>query len=298
VATPATEAETLEERFRRSVESQPEAWFGAGAARAAHLGFALGRLDEGRRLEGLLRARLGAGRLRVLDLGAGNGGVSLGLAAAAADLEVTALDLVVNPVLREMRQDIGQARALRRAGGPRVRQLAGRGEALPFRPGVFDALVCLDSFEHFARPETIGHEILRVLRPGGACVLSTPARLKYLFRPDPHQGLRGLLLLPDALQRLLVDRWLRRRPPYDVHHTYWHLGELLAQFPGRGRVEVFWDRAFPGTHWLRDRFWYKYRYFLWDKVLIFKAEPGDPADSWAEMPSPLAEIAGWDGGPA
>jgi SAM-dependent methyltransferase len=188
-------------------------------------------------------------------------------------------------------------RGARRTGAQRVHQLAGRGEALPFRAGAFDAVVCLDSFEHFARPETIGREILRVLRPGGACLLTTPARLKYLFRPDPHQGLRGLLLLPDALQRLVVGRWLRRRPPYDVHHTYWHLGELLARFPGRGRIEVFWDRAFPGTRWLRDRFWYKYRHFLWDRLLIFKPAPGERPDAWTEMPSPLAEIAGWDGGP-
>ena len=268
------ELETLEQRFHRAVERHRD-WAGDHQdSVAAYLRFARGRLEEGRAVAGLLRARLGEGRLRVLDLGAGNGGVSLGLAAAGSGFEVTALDLVLNPVLRE----------LRGAAAPsRVRQTLGRGEELPCRDGAFDAVLCLDSFEHFRQPETIGREILRVLRPGGACVLSTPARVKYLLRPDPHHGVRGLLLLPDPLQRLLVNRWLGRRPPYDVHHTYWHLGALLANFPGR--------------RWLRDRFWYKYRFFLWDRLLIFKRLPGEGADAWLELPSPLAEIAGWDGGP-
>ena len=38
---------------------------------------------------------------------------------------------------------------------------------LPFRDGVFDGVVCLNSFEHYHSPSVVTSEIHRVLKPGG-----------------------------------------------------------------------------------------------------------------------------------
>ena len=46
--------------------------------------------------------------------------------------------------------------------------------ALPFRSGTFDALVSLEGIEHFEDQTGFLRECARVLRPGGAMVLTTP----------------------------------------------------------------------------------------------------------------------------
>jgi 2-polyprenyl-3-methyl-5-hydroxy-6-metoxy-1,4-benzoquinol methylase len=46
--------------------------------------------------------------------------------------------------------------------------------ALPFTSGVLDAIVSLETIEHLARPDAFLKEIVRVLRPNGVLVLSTP----------------------------------------------------------------------------------------------------------------------------
>ena len=45
---------------------------------------------------------------------------------------------------------------------------------LPFPDAAFDAVFCIDAFEHFPDGETVAREIRRVLRPGGFFFLSAP----------------------------------------------------------------------------------------------------------------------------
>ena len=45
---------------------------------------------------------------------------------------------------------------------------------LPFGPGAFDAVVCLDGIEHLERPFDFVRECRRVLRPRGVLIVSTP----------------------------------------------------------------------------------------------------------------------------
>lgn len=49
--------------------------------------------------------------------------------------------------------------------------------ALPFAEGTFDAVVCMDTYEHIARPhrETANGEILRVLKPDGVGAIGFPS---------------------------------------------------------------------------------------------------------------------------
>ncbi|MDQ3283374.1 MAG: class I SAM-dependent methyltransferase [Acidobacteriota bacterium] len=223
--------------------------------------FALGRLDEGRQVGAWLLERFPARRpLRVLDVGAGNGGVSLGVANYAAT-EVHALDVLVNPELR----------ALQRETALPIHASVGVGERLPFRDGSFDVVLCLETIEHVRDPQFLAREILRVLNEGGECMITTPARFRYFFRRDPHYGIPGLLLLPDALQRFVATKIVRRTKSYDVEHIFWSVAEIVRLFEGATKHEAFWNRAYPSARSRqRDAIWFRYKHLMWDRIVVTK----------------------------
>ena len=157
-----------------------------------------------------------------------------------------------------------------------VQSIVGDGAELPYGDRSFDLVLLFDVFEHLKRPSNVARQVMRVLRPGGVCMISTPARLRYIFRPDPHYGIRGLLLLPNGVQRFLVNRVFRRRVvghdcsthgAYDVEHTYWHVGEIAKLFPKPKTVDVLYKRVVnpPG----------RIRFFQFEHLLIYKG--GQPA---------------------
>jgi SAM-dependent methyltransferase len=97
-------------------------------------------------------ARLGGGRLRVMDLGAGTGLLSRVVAAAGHEV------IPVEP-------DAGM-RAQLDAVMPGVRALAGSAEAIPLPDASVDAVLAGTAY-HWFDPELAHPEIARVLRPGG-----------------------------------------------------------------------------------------------------------------------------------
>jgi SAM-dependent methyltransferase len=95
---------------------------------------------------------------RILDLGGGRSGLA-GL--LYADAEVVTLDI-----------DAGLA-----GQGPFGRTglfICGDACRLPFADGVFDAVALFDVLEHVDDDKTAAAEALRVTRPGGVVLLSTP----------------------------------------------------------------------------------------------------------------------------
>jgi SAM-dependent methyltransferase len=129
---------------------------------------------------------------RVLDIGAGNGAIEL--AFAAGGYRVISVDAEWNDDARRL----GVRRVVADAG------------ALPFRSGVFDAALSLETIEHLPDSRGASAELARLMRGGAILLLTTPPRWRYALRPDPHFGIRFLTMLPPSRQRRIAARHGRR----------------------------------------------------------------------------------------
>jgi SAM-dependent methyltransferase len=144
----------------------------------------------------ILSRHLNLRHVRILDFGAGTGGVSLELAKRGAF--VTAVEL--NPEKREL---------MTRQGAPANLHVL---ESLPDE-GDFDAVVLLDVIEHL--PDW--REWLRCfhqrLAPGGVIYLSTPNKFSPLnLLCDPHFSLPGIALLKRKWVKSVVADFLGLQP--------------------------------------------------------------------------------------
>jgi len=75
-------------------------------------------------------------------------------------------------------------------------------QKLPFRPGVFDVVICNHVYEHTDDALQLMDEIARVLRDDGVCYFAGPNKYEPV---EPHYGLPFLSWLP----RGLADRYMR-----------------------------------------------------------------------------------------
>ena len=143
MAVPATEDDPAAQDRQRHGYS-----FGASAAAyAAHRpGY------PGAALAWALAPAAGAGRLRVVDLGAGTGKLTRPLAALTAEVVAVEPD---RAMLAELRRAV-----------PGVRAVAGRAEDIPLPDGWADAVLAGQAAHWFDLPRAIP-EIARVLAPGG-----------------------------------------------------------------------------------------------------------------------------------
>jgi len=108
---------------------------------------------------------------------------------------------------------IGQARLAE--AGVAATLVCANAQQLPFRPGVFDAIVANDLIEHVRLPEAVAREACRVSAPGSMTVFTTNNRYAPLV--EPQLRVWGVGYLPRRWQPAYV-RW--RRPdvhPYSVH---------------------------------------------------------------------------------
>jgi 2-polyprenyl-3-methyl-5-hydroxy-6-metoxy-1,4-benzoquinol methylase len=216
------------------------------------LAFVLGRFAEGRRLVQLVSEQmpqLMAPGSRVLDLGSGNGGVALPFASVGKGrFETHCLDVFRH---RELTQVVREAEL-------EVLYAIGYGEHLPYADESFDLVLYLETVEHVAKPKSVGREIHRILRPGGACIVSTPPRVRFAFRPDPHYGVRWLVLLPNPLQKWIVERVARKGTRYEVTHLYWTSAGVLRTLPGLKSEAVNAREGFLS------------RFLNWDLIVVRK----------------------------
>ncbi len=267
--------------FREAVAKDFPGWIAPDQSHhAMQLAFAHSRLAEGRELaeHPYINSATVERPIRCLDVGSGNGGVAVALANVPR-FRVETIDLGRNSTMERVRRSTGLP----------IGRTLGDVSALPFADETFDVVLLIDVVEHVRDRRRMGSEAMRVLKPGGVCFITTPARLRYFWRPDPHYGVRGLVILPNGLQRFIIDRVLRRRvssqsgfpaPAYDVEHTFWHVVELARLFPGRKSVEALYHFPLAGGPPLSWEWWRRrLRGFVFHHVVIWKDERAGGADN-------------------
>jgi len=124
------------------------------------------RSVERRRFGVITRLIPRRGVRRVLDVGCGSGWFSEML--AGRGFAVTALDIGADSLKRASKRMEKKRR--------RVSFVLGDVYRLPFADCGFDAVVASEVLEHLERPSDAVMELVRVLRPGGCVVVSTPYR--------------------------------------------------------------------------------------------------------------------------
>ncbi len=146
----------------------------------------------------------------ILDVGCGLGGKTAAYAEGGARL-VVGTDISM--------KNVAASRAWAQSHAPAVSRAFFAGDAahLPVADAFFDTVVANDAMEHFSRPEQAFHEMVRVVRPGGAIwVFFTPHfsplgshLYDYIYAPWCH-----LVFGRETLERAL-ERVLRARNPGD-----------------------------------------------------------------------------------
>lgn len=161
-----------------------------------YMRYALRGEARGRSTLGMLGRRSG----RLLDLGAGTGGV---LAAGGAFRDPIGVDVALRwLVIARKRLEERRANAF---------LVCACADHLPFPDGGFDAVVGLDLLAHCADPRSVFAEAARVQRPAGQSLFTVANR--YSLLGDPHTGLVGTGFLPRPWQPRYVVRRNRRFDP-------------------------------------------------------------------------------------
>ena len=109
---------------------------------------------------------------RVLDIASGEG-YGAALLAETAD-RVVGIDISC----------MATAYARARYDQPNLTFLAGTCTALPLQTGSIDVAVSFETIEHVADHAAMLQELVRVLRPGGLLIMSSPDKLEYGDKPD------------------------------------------------------------------------------------------------------------------
>ncbi len=144
-------------------------------------------------------ARVPAGSGRVLDIGAGPGRMAIPLSEAHT---VTMCDL-----------SLAMLERARPHAGPTLRQCVADATNPPFRPGSFDAILCIDVLPHLTDPVAALAGLRRLLAPGGRVIVDSTNAL--------------------PLWTLAYPRYLGRRPTRWV--STWRAGGVPPEWSDRVR---------------------------------------------------------------
>ena len=128
--------------------------------------------------------------------------------------------------------------------------LIAAGEAMPYRPNLFDVVISNEVIEHVADDRQTAAEMVRVCQSGGRIVIFCPNRWYpveqhgHYWRGEYHFGNTPLI-------NYLPDRWRNRLAP---HVRVYTRDGLLGLFAGQPVRVVHYTRIFGGYDNLRHRF--------------------------------------------
>jgi len=146
-------------------------------------------------------------------------------------------------------------------------------QRLPFTENSFDGVLALELIEHIDSVPDFAREILRVMRPGGLCWVTTPNRLRIFFWGEPHYGIRYLSALPFRMQGFVATRVFGKRYPFPIRRQYMRFSSLSASFNDVGllctpRLE---DKVGSLVESRTPVSWFA-REFLWSGALVRKRQ--------------------------
>jgi len=156
----------------------------------------------------------------VLDMGCGDGGISIGLAERGA--KVVGIDYDSN--------SIGLARRKAEEHNIAVDFFVNDAEGTELANNSFDVIVCNAVIEHVFHPERLAGEIARLLKPGGILFLDTPNRYSILqLISDTHYNLFGISIMPRwmAAYYIVKIRGIRKYSVADLR-TYEFLKNIFG----------------------------------------------------------------------
>jgi SAM-dependent methyltransferase len=175
------------------------------------------------------RAQFPAGG-KVMDLGAGAGALSLRLADQGFD--VTALDYVHENFRLHGQIDFRQCDLNDRFGEG-------------FAPESFDAVVAVEIVEHLENPRNLAREAMKLLRPGGYLLLTTP-------------NVDSVFSLLSQLRYGHADLFEE-----ECYRSDGHITPVSAWLLRHAVVEVGFETVFCRSFCERRPAWWKYRAAMW-----------------------------------
>lgn len=154
--------------------------------------------------------------LKILDVGSGNGGISIAFAKSGATVSGVDIEEELFNISKLYAQSENVDVDLRLYDG----------DVLPYEDNYFDAAISASVIEHTTDPVFYLNQILRVVKVGGYLYLGFPN--KYAFR-ETHTRVMFLTYLPRFL-RPYVLRFLKRNPleENNLHfYSYFDLEEMI-----------------------------------------------------------------------
>ena len=111
----------------------------------------------------------------------------------------------------------------------RTTDIAADAHRLPFKDKVFDAVICLNAFEHYRDPPAVAEEIRRVLRPGGKLFIHT-AFMQPLHEAPHHYFKCTKYGLEEWLKRFNLEQMHVSNTLNPAYAFSWLASDLEAAF--------------------------------------------------------------------